>query len=97
MPSLSRTRPAITAVVTPTGPNACIGIGLMPVIGLGASDQAAGELRAHRGRKRDAAPVAAQRDQDVLRGLMYMRIMVCGDGKPAIPAVRPGNALELRP
>lgn len=37
MPSRSRTRPAITAVVTPTGQNACIGIGLMAVIGMSIS------------------------------------------------------------
>src|SRR2546422_871905 len=37
MPSRSRTRPAITAVVTPTGQNACIGIGLMPVTGMSIS------------------------------------------------------------
>lgn len=37
MPRRSRTRPAITAVVTPTGQNACIGIGLMPVMGMSIS------------------------------------------------------------
>jgi hypothetical protein len=42
-PSRSRTRPAITAVVTPTDQNACIGIGLIPVTGMSISARSYGE------------------------------------------------------
>ena len=55
MPSRSRTRPAITAVVTPTGQNACIGIGLMPVTGMSIS-----ALAPPISRRASCAPIAVE-------------------------------------
>ena len=54
--------------------------------GILAADETARELLSHRGRERDAAAVAAERDQEIFRGLMHMRIMIWRDREPAVPA-----------
>jgi len=48
-----------------------------------AADQPPRQLLSHRARKRDAAAVAAERYQKILRGLVHVRIMIGGDRKPA--------------
>src|SRR3984893_11549922 len=62
-----------------------------------AADQPPRQLLSHRARKRDAAAVAAEIDQHARSGLMHMRIVIGGHGKPAVPAVGPANPLERRP
>src|SRR5439155_24923323 len=66
-------------------------------LGVAAADETARELTAHRGRERDAAAVAAERDQEIFRRLVHMGIMIRRDREPAVPAVGPARILQPRP
>src|SRR5260370_38423812 len=62
-----------------------------------AADQPPRQLLSHRARKCDAAAVAAEIDQHARSGLMYMRIVVGGHRKPAVPAGGPADIPKRRP